>query len=164
MVGEGRFASFSTLSERQRQCLELRGRRLTLKEIGQELRLSPHTVDGHLEAAQRIIGASSRRESVDLFLTWRAGEQSTGEDLGLVSPTSPMPVVRRPDAMPDLLNDIQIVQPLSLDPGSSAQRRNDEQDEFKWPQFVRLALAIAILLVLALVIFDTLERLVPRFF
>jgi hypothetical protein len=40
---------------------------MTSKEIGRELKISPRTVEGHLDKAVQILGASSRIEAVRLL-------------------------------------------------------------------------------------------------
>ena len=55
-----------TLTERERQCLRLVFDRLRPKEIGRELGISHHTVNGHLQQAMRKLGATSSLEAARL--------------------------------------------------------------------------------------------------
>ena len=55
-----------TLTERERQCLRLVFDRLRPKEIGRELGISHHTVNGHLQQAMRKLGATSSIEAARL--------------------------------------------------------------------------------------------------
>lgn len=55
-----------TLTERERQCLRLVFERLRPKEIGRELGISHHTVNGHLQQAMRKLGATSSIEAARL--------------------------------------------------------------------------------------------------
>ena len=56
-----------TLTERERQCLRLVFERLRPKEIGRELGISHHTVNGHLQQAMRKLGATSSIEAARLL-------------------------------------------------------------------------------------------------
>src|SRR3954471_11168595 len=56
-----------TLTERERQCLRLVFERLRPKEIGRELGISHHTVNGHLQQAMRKLGATSSLEAARLW-------------------------------------------------------------------------------------------------
>lgn len=54
---------FTSLSERERQCLRLVFGHMGSKEIARELGLSAHTVDGHLRTALRKLELPSRRDA-----------------------------------------------------------------------------------------------------
>jgi DNA-binding CsgD family transcriptional regulator len=56
-----------TLTDRERQCLRLVFERLRPKEIGRELGISHHTVNGHLQQAMRKLGATSSLEAARLL-------------------------------------------------------------------------------------------------
>lgn len=52
------------LSQRQRDCLERAATGLTSGEIGDQLGISPRTVDEHLQTACRILGVRTRVQAV----------------------------------------------------------------------------------------------------
>ena len=81
-----------TLTERERQCLRLVFERLRPKEIGRELGISHHTVNGHLQQAMRKLGATSSIEAARLVHAAErlaTPEKITGYPLGVeFSPVS----------------------------------------------------------------------------
>jgi len=81
-----------TLTERERQCLRLVFDRLRPKEIGRELGISHHTVNGHLQQAMRKLGATSSIEAARLCHAadrQSAPEKITGYPFGVeFSPVS----------------------------------------------------------------------------
>lgn len=162
MSNVGSVRGVSALSERQVRCLELRAQRFTLKEIGQKLGVSQHTVDGHLEAAQRTLGAASRREAVEIYVHQRTGEQSTGDIFGVAEARVTESDVDSPETSIGMLSDLQIVQPLDAGSSAAARRGKDETEFGSAKHIVRFAIALLIIIVLALVIFETLDRLIPR--
>ncbi|MCH4150612.1 MAG: helix-turn-helix transcriptional regulator [Sphingobium sp.] len=60
----------SQLSDAQRTCLRLVALNLSSKEIAQQTKLSPQTVDQYLSKAAALLGASNRREAARLLLEW----------------------------------------------------------------------------------------------
>ncbi|GAA0328918.1 hypothetical protein GCM10009087_43920 [Sphingomonas oligophenolica] len=80
------------LTERERQCLRLVFARLRPKEIGRELGISHHTVNGHLQQAMRKLGATSSLEAArQLHATEHpdAPESVTGYPFGVEFPHDP---------------------------------------------------------------------------
>ena len=57
-----------TLTERQRQILELTIDGLSAEEISKQLNLSPFTVNEHLDAVRRKLGAANRAEAIAIAL------------------------------------------------------------------------------------------------
>ena len=57
------------LTERQQQCLSLVAEGLSTKQIARTLRLSPSTVDNHLQTAIARLGAQGRVEAARLHMT-----------------------------------------------------------------------------------------------
>lgn len=57
------------LRKRQAECLYLLVRGMTLKQIGQELSLSPRTVEHYLEAVKSQFGCNSRSELIKFALS-----------------------------------------------------------------------------------------------
>lgn len=57
-----------TLTERQRQILELTIDGLSAEEISKRLNLSPFTVNEHLDAVRRKLGAANRAEAIAIAL------------------------------------------------------------------------------------------------
>ena len=55
-------AKVMLLTDRQRQCMNLVADNLNSKKIGKELRISPWTVDKHIERLLSKTGASRRGE------------------------------------------------------------------------------------------------------
>lgn len=80
-----------TLSERERQCLRLVFERLRPKEIGRELGISHHTVNGHLQQAMRKLGASSSIEAARQLheASGSTAESITGYVFGVESTGDP---------------------------------------------------------------------------
>ena len=75
-----------TLTDRERQCLRLVFERLRPKEIGRELGISHHTVNGHLQQAMRKLGATSSLEAARLLHAtdrMAAPENVTGYPFGV---------------------------------------------------------------------------------
>ena len=60
--GEAVEASMSSLTDKQREVLDLLIQHNTSKVIARLLRISPHTVDQRIEIAKRKLGAGSRNE------------------------------------------------------------------------------------------------------
>lgn len=56
------------LTERQKQCLRGIYANLSIKEIGQQLELSPHTVNEHLRDARRVLRVSRSMEAARLLV------------------------------------------------------------------------------------------------
>jgi len=57
-----------TLTERQRQILECTINGLSADEISKQLNLSPFTVNEHLDAVKRKLGAANRSEAIAIAL------------------------------------------------------------------------------------------------
>lgn len=57
-------SSSADLSDRQRQCLSLAARGLSSAGIGDQLGLSPRTVDEHLMTACAVLGVRTRIQAV----------------------------------------------------------------------------------------------------
>jgi DNA-binding NarL/FixJ family response regulator len=60
-------AAGTTVSERQLEVLELARHGLTNTDIGESLRLSPHTIARHLANARAKLGAANRAEAAAKF-------------------------------------------------------------------------------------------------
>ena len=60
-------AGISGLSPRQMECLRLTAELKSSKEIGRELRMSQKTVDTHIAAAIKALGAANRRDAARIF-------------------------------------------------------------------------------------------------
>ncbi len=58
------FPAQQELSKRQRECLGLVAEGLSTKEIARALKLSPSTIDNHLQIAVTRLGASGRQDAV----------------------------------------------------------------------------------------------------
>ncbi|MCF8505786.1 MAG: helix-turn-helix transcriptional regulator [Caulobacter sp.] len=69
------------LTPRERECLRLVAEHLHSKEIARRLRISQHTVDGHLNEARRRLGVASRRDAARLLRDWESGHDPLN-DLG----------------------------------------------------------------------------------
>lgn len=68
------------LSKRQRECLQGVADHLDSQQIAARLGISPHTVDGHIAAAVKALGARSRRDAVRVAgIVAQAGEPLTGQ-------------------------------------------------------------------------------------
>lgn len=92
MAGAIHNETAAKLSERERQCLRLVFDRLRPKEIGRELGISYHTVNGHLQQAMRKLGATSSIEAARLLFGSgqpprdTTPESVTGYDFGVELP------------------------------------------------------------------------------
>lgn len=67
-----------TLTRRQTECLRM-SVALTDKEIARTLGIAPKTVDGHIHAAMRRLGVSSRRTAALMLLADVASAEATNE-------------------------------------------------------------------------------------
>jgi DNA-binding CsgD family transcriptional regulator len=56
------------LSPRQKECLRLTAELKSSKEIGRELSMSQKTVDTHIAAAIKALGATNRRDAARIFV------------------------------------------------------------------------------------------------
>jgi DNA-binding CsgD family transcriptional regulator len=65
------------LSKRQEECLLLVAEGKTSKQIGRILKLSPSTVDNHIQAAMERLEASCRAEAVELFSYYKQSLDQT---------------------------------------------------------------------------------------
>ncbi|WP_374406279.1 helix-turn-helix transcriptional regulator [Pelagerythrobacter sp.] len=77
-----------SLTEKQKQALELVLRRMSSKEIGREMGISPKTVDRHLDVARSKLGASTRNEAARLYGMARYGESFPAETLPITPDAS----------------------------------------------------------------------------
>lgn len=71
------------LTPRERECLRLVAEHLHSKEIARRLRISQHTVDGHLNEARRRLGVASRRDAARLLVAWE-GLKTPLNDLAII--------------------------------------------------------------------------------
>jgi DNA-binding CsgD family transcriptional regulator len=58
----------AALSPRQKECLRLTAELKSSKEIGRELNMSQKTVDTHIAAAIKALGATNRRDAARIFV------------------------------------------------------------------------------------------------
>lgn len=73
-------ANSAALSKRQRECLQGVADHLDSQQIAVRLGISPHTVDGHIAASIKALGARSRRDAVRLAgLVPYPGQSLTGQ-------------------------------------------------------------------------------------
>lgn len=72
--------NYAALSKRQRECLQGVADHLDSQQIAVRLGISPHTVDGHIAASIKALGARSRRDAVRLAgLISYPGQSPTGQ-------------------------------------------------------------------------------------
>lgn len=71
----GALSRVERLTDSQRACLRLVLAHMTSKQIARELGISPHTVDAHLKAALKVVGASNRTEAA-LILASAEGDSA----------------------------------------------------------------------------------------
>jgi DNA-binding CsgD family transcriptional regulator len=69
--------AFTTLTPRQRECLELAAQHWTSKDIARHLGISPKTADRHLEEVIRKLGVADRLAAIRLLRTLEAAPPQT---------------------------------------------------------------------------------------
>lgn len=90
------------LTERQKQCLRGIYANLSIKEIGQQLDLSPHTVNEHLRDARRVLSLSRSMEAARLLVAREGDTRDVPTPSGVAAeavlthtdPASPMGLAR----------------------------------------------------------------------
>jgi DNA-binding CsgD family transcriptional regulator len=148
----------ATLTQKQRDVLDLLIQFKTSKEISRILHISPHTVDQRVEAAKTKLGASSRAE---LALIYRAllGPVPPGEASQPAADISERLTyeeshVAEPDVSVQFRSRVgpAIVPPNDPEPGNWVVPDNDEDEirvvpelfDGRWGTFARLVAILAI--------------------
>ncbi|MBU3076431.1 helix-turn-helix domain-containing protein [Sphingomonas quercus] len=99
----------SSLTRRERECLQLVRRGLESKEIARELGLSHRTVDAYIDNARRRLKATSRRHAAELLAAFE-GDQAI-----------PYRILPEPQTLP--------AAPLAGADGASSTQRQGLEDE-----------------------------------
>lgn len=73
------------LTERQKQCLRGIYANLSIKEIGQQLDLSPHTVNEHLRDARRVLHVSRSMEAARLLVAQEGDTRDVPTPMGVAA-------------------------------------------------------------------------------
>lgn len=73
------------LTERQKQCLRGIYANLSIKEIGQQLDLSPHTVAEHLRDVRRLLGVSRSMEAARLLVSLEGDMRDVPMPMGVAA-------------------------------------------------------------------------------
>ena len=73
------------LTERQKQCLRGIYANLSIKEIGLQLDLSPHTVTEHLRYARRLLGVSRSMQAARLLVRHEGDSRTVPMPMGVVA-------------------------------------------------------------------------------
>ncbi|WP_448659201.1 helix-turn-helix domain-containing protein [Sphingomonas sp. CJ99] len=109
------------LTARERNCLELVGEGFRSKEIAVRLGISHHTVDQHLKAAVRKLGATSRQDAARL-LRVALPPQSLGSQAPDVASASwpPTDWLGEPSGTPALQLAVEEPPPGRFQPGDAA--------------------------------------------
>jgi len=76
------------LTERQKQCLRGIYANLSIKEIGQQLDLSPHTVNEHLRDARRLLRVSRSMEAARLLVAHEGDTRDVPTPIGVAAATT----------------------------------------------------------------------------
>ena len=77
------------LTERQKQCLRGIYANLSIKEIGQQLDLSPHTVTEHLRDARRLLGVSRSMQAARLLVRQEGDTRDVPMPMGVAVEAAP---------------------------------------------------------------------------
>ncbi len=73
------------LTERQKQCLRGIYANLSIKEIGVQLDLSPHTVNEHLRDVRRLLGVSRSMEAARLLIAHEGDTRDVPTPIGVAA-------------------------------------------------------------------------------
>lgn len=73
------------LTERQKQCLRGIYANLSIKEIGQQLNLSPHTVNEHLRDARRVLRVSRSMEAARILVAHEGDTRDVPMPMGVAA-------------------------------------------------------------------------------
>lgn len=76
------------LTERQKQCLRGIYANLSIKEIGQQLDLSPHTVNEHLRDARRVLRVSRSMQAARLLIAHEGDTRDVPMPSGVAADTA----------------------------------------------------------------------------
>lgn len=163
------------LSERERECLLLVYRQHGSKEIAQILGLSPHTVDGHLRAALRKLGVSSRRQAArmlaetlppqplsDQAKSIPVEDSSAAHPMALgVADASARPEVwmlreAQPEFSHPMVGGMAPDTPSKAQPAGSTRHELTQSELIPW--IARVALIVLIATILAITSFEALNR------
>jgi DNA-binding CsgD family transcriptional regulator len=88
------------LSARQYDCLKLASEHRTSKQIAAELRISPHTVDGHLSAAIAVLKVADRAAAARIMSAHLARERWEMPPEPVTGQSPPVEYTQPPDAEP----------------------------------------------------------------
>lgn len=88
-------SGIACLTPRQMDCLRLTAALKSSKEIGRELGMSQKTVDTHIAAAIRALGAANRRDAARIFTQSRS-EESQDKILKQTSRLADLPTFQSP--------------------------------------------------------------------
>lgn len=78
-------ARIEKLTQRQRQCLRGIYANLSVKEIGGQLDLSPHTVTEHLRDARRLLAVSRSMQAARLLIRHEGDSRDVPMSMGVVA-------------------------------------------------------------------------------
>lgn len=143
-------SDLSALTLRQRECLIGAVRRLTAKEVGRELAISPRMVEKHWAAACERLGVNSTRDAVLLFerLEREGSEKPNGGSTELPGD----PEFAQPKCQPDLVSGDAVREervlfddePRLTEDGQGGERHDlNGLRKFGWIVIVTLALCLA---------------------